>query len=96
MVSELAEGNKSNITVNVISKMVLALFLLPIMRHSAETTDTKPFLTFVISEVHHWTTLPQKARPNIFAALDDQVTADTIDRYNVSKLFEIPVLRHLC
>jgi retinol dehydrogenase 12 len=91
----LAEGHESHITVNVISTFLLALLLLPIMHISAAKTKTKPFLTIVTSEVHHWTTLPQKNSPSIFAALDDKETADMMDRYNVSKLMEILALRHL-
>jgi retinol dehydrogenase-12 len=90
-----AEGHEAHITVNVISTFMLALLLLPTMRRSAAKTGTRPFLTIVTSEVHHWTTLPQKKSPNIFAALDDEKTADMMDRYNVSKLLEILALRHL-
>jgi retinol dehydrogenase-12 len=89
------QGHEAHITVNVISTFMLALLLLPIMRNSAAKTGSKPFLTIVTSEVHHWTTLPQKKSPSIFAALDDEKTADMQDRYNVSKLLQILILRHL-
>jgi retinol dehydrogenase-12 len=90
-----AEGHEAHITVNVISTFMLALLLLPTMRKSAARTGTRPFLTIVTSEVHHWTTLPQRQSPNIFDALDDETAADMADRYNVSKLLEILALRHL-
>jgi NAD(P)-dependent dehydrogenase (short-subunit alcohol dehydrogenase family) len=89
------QGHEAHITVNVISTFMLALLLLPTMRKSAAKTNSKPFLTIVTSEVHHWTTLPQKKSPSIFAALDDEETADMQDRYNVSKLLQILILRHL-
>jgi retinol dehydrogenase-12 len=88
-------GHEAHITVNVISTFMLALLLLPTMRKSAAKTGSKPFLTIVTSEVHHWTTLPQKKEPSIFAAMDDENTADMQDRYNVSKLLQILALRHL-
>ena len=91
----LAENHESHITVNVISTFMLALLLLPTLRKSAAKTGTKPFLTIVTSEVHHWTTLPQKASPDIFTALDDEKSADMLDRYNVSKLLQILLLRHI-
>lgn len=90
-----AEGHETHITVNVISTFMLALLLLPVMRRSTAATETKPFLTIVTSEVHHWTALPQRRSPKIFAALDDEKSADMMDRYNVSKLLEILALRHL-
>lgn len=91
----LAESHESHITVNVISTFLLALLLLPIMRKSAAKTGVTPYLTIVTSEVHHWTHLPQKKEPSIFAALDDESKADMGDRYNVSKLLEILVIRYM-
>ncbi|KNG52499.1 nad(P)-binding protein [Stemphylium lycopersici] len=90
-----AEGHEAHITVNVISTFLLALLLLPIMRKSAAKTGVTPYLTIVTSEVHHWTQLPQKKEPSIFAALDDEKIADMADRYNVSKLLEILALRYM-
>ena len=91
----LAEGHERHITVNVISTFLLALLLLPTLRRSAAQTGTKPFLSIVSSEVHHWTTLPQKKSANIFAELDKEASADMSDRYNVSKLLQILALRYL-
>ncbi|KAF2747429.1 NAD(P)-binding protein [Sporormia fimetaria CBS 119925] len=89
------EGHEAHIAVNVISTFMLGLLLLPILRRSAATTGSRPFLTIVTSEMHFWTTLPQKKSPNIFAALDQEKGADMMDRYNVSKLLQILVVRHL-
>jgi retinol dehydrogenase-12 len=91
----MIQGHEAHITVNVISTFMLALLLLPTMRKNAAKTGEKPVLTIVTSEVHHWTTLPQKKEPSIFVALDDEKTADMQDRYNVSKLLQILALRHL-
>jgi NAD(P)-dependent dehydrogenase (short-subunit alcohol dehydrogenase family) len=89
------EGHEAHITVNVISTFMLALLLLPILRRSAEVHKTKPYLTIVTSEVHHWTQFPQKKAHSIFAELDDENKADMADRYNVSKLMEILLIRHM-
>jgi retinol dehydrogenase-12 len=89
------EGHEAHITVNVISTFMLALLLLPILRRSAEIHKTKPYLTIVTSEVHHWTQFPQKNAESIFAELDDEKKADMADRYNVSKLMEILLIRHM-
>jgi retinol dehydrogenase-12 len=89
------EGHEAHVTVNVISTFMLALLLLPILRRSAETHKTRPYLTVVTSEVHHWTQFPQKKGASIFAELDDEEKADMADRYNVSKLMQILLVRHL-
>ncbi|KAI4642057.1 uncharacterized protein J4E79_011583 [Alternaria viburni] len=92
---ERIEGHEAHIAVNVISTFMLALLLLPILRRTAETHKTQPYLTIVTSEVHHWTQFPQKKADSIFAELDDEKKADMADRYNVSKLMQILLVRHL-
>jgi NAD(P)-dependent dehydrogenase (short-subunit alcohol dehydrogenase family) len=89
------EGHETTITVNVISTFMLALLLLPTLRQSAAKTGSKSFLTIVSSEMHFWTSLPEKKSPNIFAELDNEETADMQNRYSVSKLLEILAMRHL-
>jgi retinol dehydrogenase-12 len=89
------EGHETTITVNVFSTFMLALLLLPIMRRSAAKTGSRPFLTIVTSDSHHWASLPETEKPNIFAALDNAETANMQSRYAVSKLIEILALRHL-
>lgn len=92
---ELVNGHESHIAVNVIGTFMLALLLLPKLRESSTKTGTKPYLSIVTSDVHHWTTFPQQNLPDIFDALNDEHTADMMDRYNVSKLMQILLLRHL-
>ncbi|KAI4630303.1 hypothetical protein J4E80_001238 [Alternaria sp. BMP 0032] len=92
---ERIEGHEAHITVNVISTFMLALLLLPVLRRTAEIHKTQPYLTIVTSEVHHWTQFPQKKADSIFAELDDEKKADMADRYNVSKLMQILLVRHL-
>lgn len=65
------------------------------MEASARKTGGVPFLSLVTSEMHFWTSLPQKNEPRIFEALDRREGADMMDRYNVSRLLEILVFRHL-
>ncbi|KAI4920125.1 hypothetical protein J4E90_002265 [Alternaria incomplexa] len=92
---ERIEGHEAHLTVNVISTFMLALLLLPVLRRTAEIHKTKPYLTIVTSEVHHWTQFPQKKADSIFDELDDEKKADMADRYNVSKLMQILLVRHL-
>ncbi len=76
-----AEENESTLTVNVVSTFLLALLVLPKLRHTSTTFNTTPYLTIVSSEVHFFTSLPEKSSPNIFEKLNDEATADMEPRY---------------
>lgn len=92
---KLAEGHESTMTVNVISTFLLALLILPKLRETAARFNTRPYLVIVTSEVHHWTDMPERKSAEIFKALDDKDGANMSDRYNVSKLLEILVVREM-
>ncbi|MCJ1224782.1 hypothetical protein MMC12_001427 [Toensbergia leucococca] len=89
------EGNESTITTNVISTFLLGIMILPKLRESATKYNIIPHLTFVSSEVHGFTSFPEKSNPNIFEALNSKESAKMGDRYNVSKLLEIFYCREL-
>jgi len=92
---KLAEGHESTITVNVISTFLLALLVLPKLKETAANFSTRPHLVIVSSEVHHWTDLPARKNSDIFKTLDDKESVDMNDRYNVSKLLEVLVVREI-
>ena len=50
-----AEGHETTIITNVICTFLLSLLALPKMKETAHKYSTKPYLTFVTSEVHQWT-----------------------------------------
>ena len=83
------EGEESTIVTNVISTFLLALLILPKLRETAQDHNTLPHLVIVASEVHAFTSFPEKSAPNIFAKLSDEKTADMSDRYNVSKMLDV-------
>ena len=89
------EDNESTITVNVVSTFLLALMILPKLRETATRYNVTPRLTIVSSEVHQWTSLPEKSSPDIFKVLNDKETADMANRYPVSKLLEVLYCREL-
>lgn len=89
------EEDENTITVNVVSTFLLALLVLPKMRETSSKFNTTPCLTIVSSEVHFWTTLPEKSTQNIFQTLSDEKTADMQHRYLVSKLLEVFYCREL-
>ncbi|KAK9585635.1 hypothetical protein V6Z93_007154 [Aspergillus fumigatus] len=73
----VAEGHERSLTVNVISTVLLAMLLLPKMRETALRFPSEiPHLSVVTSEVHAWTNLPEWKADDVFAALDNETTAD--------------------
>lgn len=76
----LAEEDESTITVNVVSTLLLALLLLPVLRRSAVPSGPIPRLCIVSSDRHVMSTVPQWKTPNTFATLRAQTTAGPNDR----------------
>ena len=92
-----AEGHERTVTVNVISLFLLGLLLLPKLKETAKQNGriTKPHWTIVTSEVHGFTKLEERNEPNIFKALDDEKNVHFKERYPVSKLLEVLVVREI-
>jgi len=91
-----AEDSEMTITVNVVSTFLLSLLLVPKMKATASRYNTTPRLSIVSSEVHFLTTFPERNSPDsVFAALNDSKRARMNDRYNVSKLLEVLIVRAL-
>lgn len=91
----MAEGHERTITINVISTFFLALVLLPKLKATAKKYGVQPRLTIVTSELHAWTSFKHRNEPNIFEALDNPTKKDMRDRYQLSKLLEVLVVRHI-
>jgi NAD(P)-dependent dehydrogenase (short-subunit alcohol dehydrogenase family) len=95
-----AEENESTITVNVVSTFLLALLVAPKLKETATKFNVRPTLTIVSSEVHGWSSFPQKEwkstpKGKIFDTLNDEKTARMDDRYMVSKLLEVLSIRKI-
>ena len=92
-----AEADESTITVNVVSTFLLALLVLPKLKQTAARFpggDTRPVFTVVTSLLHGYAKFPQRTAPQIFDALNqDPENFDRLDRYNISKLLELLVIR---
>lgn len=95
----LAEGHESTITTNVISTFLLSLLVLPALKRTAAATRSLAHLVIVSSDVHFFTDYAERkhaaAAGGLFAALRDEQKSDMMDRYNVSKLLEVFVVREL-
>ena len=74
------EQDETTLTVNVVSTFLLGLLMLPKLRETASKFNTTPHLTIVSSEVHFFTSFPEKSSPNIFDKLNDKATANMPDR----------------
>lgn len=91
----LAEGSESCITVNVISVFLLALLVLPHLQAMSQRHNITPTITIVSSEVHGFTSFPERKAPHILEGLNDEKTARMVDRYNVSKLLGVLACREI-
>lgn len=67
----LVDGHESTMTVNVFNTFLLALLLLPTLRRSANGWKTQPRLSFVASDRHWMTNLPEWRTEHPFQTLDD-------------------------
>lgn len=93
---ELAEDNETNITVNVVSTILLALLVVPKLKETATRYSTRPTLTFVSSETHATVDFPNARAPEgTFQSLNDRSKANMADRYPTSKLVLNFVVREM-
>ncbi len=87
------EGYERQVTVNVISTFLMALLLLPTLRRTTTRFNVLPHLVIVSSDAHYYAAFPQRAAPSVFEALRG---GDGMgDRYSVTKLLQIFVVREL-
>ena len=80
---------------NVVSTFLLALMILPKLQETATKFNVTPYLTIVSSDVHAWTSFPERNSANIFDTLNSKETANMPDRYPLSKLLEVLYCREL-
>lgn len=92
-VYESCEGYERQITVNVISTFLMALLLLPTLRRTATQFNVLPHLVIVSSDAHYYAAFKQRTEPSVFEAL--RGGDDPTDRYPVTKLLEILIVREL-
>lgn len=91
-----AEDNELTVTVNVVSTVLLGLLLLPKLRETASKFNTRPNLTFVVSDTHFFVDFKEKDAPEgIFAHLNEKSSANMDERYPTSKLMEVFAVREM-
>ncbi|KAF2702995.1 NAD(P)-binding protein [Pleomassaria siparia CBS 279.74] len=89
-----AGGFESTIAVNVVSTFLLALLLLPKLRTTAARFNVEPRVVVVSSDAHLFARFAERNEAAIFPCfkLKEKMTED---RYNVSKLLSVWVVREL-
>ncbi|TDZ15188.1 Short chain dehydrogenase atnD [Colletotrichum orbiculare MAFF 240422] len=90
-----AEDNELMMTVNVVSTLLLAILLLPKLRETALRWQKETVLTFTGSLGHTQAEFPERESRRILEDLADEKKARMHDRYNVSKLIEVLLVREL-
>ena len=93
----MTEGNEETLTTNVISTSLIAVLLHPKLRETAAKYSTQTHLTLTASELYEVANFKERNAPagQLFAALNDKSTAKMSDRYNVSKLLAIFVIKQM-
>jgi NAD(P)-dependent dehydrogenase (short-subunit alcohol dehydrogenase family) len=93
----IAEGNEETINTNVISLTLLAFLLHPKLHETAVKYNTQTHITVTGSELYEVAKFKESKVPpgKIFATLNDKTKAKMSDRYNVSKLIEIFVIKQM-
>ncbi|KAF6815200.1 short-chain dehydrogenase reductase family [Colletotrichum sojae] len=93
-----SEGVETSITVNVIGTVLLALLMLPKMRETAARTGTNPHIVVVTSGMgfdQRSFTETYADDDDIFGVLNVAGKTPIHDRYSLSKLLQIFVIRQL-
>ena len=93
----LTEDNEETITTNVVSMSLLVLLLHPRLRDTAKKFDTQTHITVTASELYEVAKFKERDAPagQLFATLNDETKTNMSDRYNVSKLLEIFIVKQI-
>lgn len=93
----MTEDNEETITTNVVSMSLLAFLLHSKLRETAAKYNTQTHFTVTASELYEVAKFKERNAPagQLFATLNDKSTANMFDRYNVSKLLAIFIVKQI-
>lgn len=93
----MTEDNEETITTNVVSMSLLGFLIHPKLRETAAKYNTQTHFTVVASELYQVAKFKERKAPagQLFATLNDKEKANMFDRYNVSKLLAIFVVKQI-
>jgi hypothetical protein len=94
---KMTEDNEETITTNVVSLFLLAFLIYPKLRESASKYNTQTYFSVTASELYEVATFKESKVPvgQIFKTLNNKETANMNDRYNVSKLLGIFMVKQM-
>ena len=93
----MSADNEEMITTNVVSLFLHALLLYPKLHETAVKHNTYTHITVTSSELYEVAKFTERNSPcgQLFATLNDKTKANMSDRYNVSKLLEVFVVKQM-
>jgi NAD(P)-dependent dehydrogenase (short-subunit alcohol dehydrogenase family) len=93
----MTEDNEETITTNVVSLSLLGFLLYPKLRESALRYNTETHFTVTASELYEVAKFEESKVPvgQIFATLNDEAKANMSERYHVSKLLEVFLIKQM-
>lgn len=93
----MTEDNEESITTNVVSTALLSFLLHPKLRETAQQFGTPTHLTLTASELYQMAKFKERNAPygRIFATLNDENKANMGDRYNVTKLLDVFIVKQI-
>ncbi|KAH6696836.1 retinol dehydrogenase [Plectosphaerella plurivora] len=90
---QTAEGWEEQLGVNVIGTFLLALLVLPAMRRTTEKYGVKARLCVTASTASHLARFSERKEPHVLQAINSNT--DLSDRYKLTKLLQIMIVRQL-
>jgi len=93
----VTEGNEEHITTNVISTALISCLLHPKLQATASKHQIDTHISIAASDLYFVADFKERLAPDgqLFASLNDEKKSNIIDRYNVSKLLEIYIIRDI-
>ena len=93
----MTEDNEETITTNVVAMSLLAFLLHPKLCETATKYNTQTHITVTGSELYEVASFKERKAPagQLFATLNDKSKANMSDRYNVSKLLAVFVVKQI-
>ncbi|KAK5993201.1 Short chain dehydrogenase atnD [Cladobotryum mycophilum] len=89
---EVFEGHESQMTVNVISTLLLSLLILPTLRKTGAKYNIAPHIVIVSSDGAFTAIAPELKAENIIKAFDSDARFYGPERYGVTKLLQLMVV----
>jgi NAD(P)-dependent dehydrogenase (short-subunit alcohol dehydrogenase family) len=93
----MTEGNEEHLTTNVISTALIGCLLFPKLQETAEKYECDTCISVTSSDLYSDAKFVERsaAEGQLFTVLNDEKKSNILDRYNVTKLLEIYMIREI-